>query len=227
MIRPFISSLGMSTRAGGGLRGVAGRVAVQAGQRDRAGLLLAGLGQLTLVPQQDRAGLLLQLRLQHRHQPPRGLFGRQAADLVEGLPLKVQELRQLLLAVADFLDFLGQLPLRALDDLLLLAKLLGLLFQTVLAFVELALALVHLLAKNAEISLAFGLLLDGLLFDLQLDHPPAVLHLLLGAADDLPGVGLGIPAAEMAQEFYEAEGHRRGQKGRHDDRYHGRLRAHG
>ena len=146
---------------------------------------------------------------------------------MEGLPLKVQELRQLLLAVADFLDLLGQLPLRALDDLLLLAKLLGLLFQTVLAFVELALALVDLLAQYAEISLAFGLLLDGLLLDLQLDHPPAVVHLLLGAADDLPGVGLGIPAAQVAQEFHDAEGHRGGQNGRHDDRYHGRRRDHG
>ena len=183
--------------------------------------------RLALVPHEDDAGLLLQLLLQHGHQPPRGILFRQPADLVEGLPLKVQELGQLFLALADFLDFFGQLPLRALDDLLLFAELLGLLFQTVLAFVELALAFVDLLAQDAEIALGFGLLLDGLLLDLQLDHSPVVLRLLLGAVDDFPGVGLGVSAAETAQEFHSTEGYGGGHKGRHDNRYHGRARDHG
>ena len=84
----------------------------------------------------------------------------QAAELVQRLPLQVEQLGQLLLAAVGVLDPLGQLALRGLDDLFLLAELLGLLFQGVLAFVEEALAFVQLAADLAKFFFAFGLLLE-------------------------------------------------------------------
>ena len=138
------------------------------------------------MPEDDRAGLLLELRVEHFQQPLGGLLLAQPAQLVQRLPLQVEQLGQFLLAAVGVLDPLGQLALGALDDLLLLAELLGLLFQGVLALVEQALALVQLVAELAQFLLALGLLLEGQFLDFQLGLAAAVVDLLLGLVDDLP-----------------------------------------
>ena len=98
---------------------------------------------------------------EHFQQPPGGLLAAQPAELVQRLPLHVEELGEFLLAAVGLLDPLGQLALRALDDLLLLAELLGLLLQGVLPLVEQALALVEFAAQAAQLLFAFGLCLDA------------------------------------------------------------------
>ncbi len=152
------------------------------------------------------AGLLLQLQVEEFQQPPGGLLAAQAAELVQRLPLQVEELGKLLLAAVGVLDLLRQLALRALDDLLLLAKLLGLFLQGVLALVQEAFALVELAAEAAELLFAFALGLDRLFLDFQLGLAAAVLHLLLGPADDLLGFQFGVAAAEMVQQRLQQEG---------------------
>ncbi len=113
------------------------------------------------MAEDHRPGLLLQLRVEEFQQPLGGLLAAQPAQLVQGLPLQVEELGKLLLAAVGVLDPLGQLALRALDDLLLLAKLLGLLLQGVLALVQEALALVEFAPQAAQLLFAFGLGLDA------------------------------------------------------------------
>ena len=128
--------------------GVGGGVALQAGQQDLPRLavrrprracfswrrITAPVSCCSCVSSSSSSRLVASSRLR-------------PLELVQRLPLHVQELGQLLLAAVGVLDLLGQLALRALDDLLLLAELLGLLFQGVLALVQQALALVELLAS--------------------------------------------------------------------------------
>ena len=125
---------------------------------------------------------------------------------MQRLPLQVEELGKLLLAAVGVLDLFRQLALRALDDLLLLAKLLGLFFQGVLALVQEAFALVELAPQAAEFLFAFALGLDRLFLDFQLGLAAAVLHLLLGAADDLLGFRFGVATAQMVQQRLQHEG---------------------
>ena len=184
---------------------MASGVALQGGDEDLPGALLAGFHDPLLVLDDDRSGLLLQLGLQHLEQALGGFVAVQAAQLVERLPLEVEQLGQLLLAAVDVLDPLGELPLRLLDDLLLFPQLLGLLFEGVLALVERPLALVQLFAQGAEFTLALGLLLKAQLLQLQFHLAPAVFHVLLGALDDLARLGLRIPAAETVEHLHENE----------------------
>ncbi len=189
---PLHFVVGDAHRAGCRLGGVRGRVALQRGDDDLAGLLLGGLGQLLVVAEDRRAGFLLELRVEDLQQAPRGLGLAQAAQLVERLPLHVHKLRQILLALVGFLDLLGEFSLRGLNNLLLLAGLFGLLFQGILALVEEPFALVQLAADLAQLLFAFVLLLEHQLLDLQLALAAAVVALGLGLGEDLRGLALGI-----------------------------------
>ena len=202
--------------AGGGFGGVGGGVALQGGQEHFPRLFLAGLGDPLLVLDDHRPGLLLQLGFEHFQEPLGGLLAAQSAELVERLPLQVEEFGQLLLAAVDVLDPLGELALRGLDDFFLLAELVALLLQGVLPLVEDPLALVELLAQGAELLLPLGLLLKDQLLQLQIDLAAAVVHLLLGAVDDLAGLGFGVPAPQMVQELHQGEGQNGGHH-RHDE----------
>ena len=139
-------------------------------------------------------------RVEQLQQPPGGLLLAQPAQLVQRLPLQVQQLGELVLAAVGVLDALGELALGALDHLLLLAQHFGLLFQGVLALVQQPLALVQLAAQAAQLLLAFGLLLQGRFLDFQLGLAAAVLHLQLGLADDLAGLRLGVAAPQAVQQ---------------------------
>ena len=90
------------------------------------------------------------------------------AELVQRLPLQVEQLGQLLVAAVGVFDPLGQLALVALDHLLLLAELFDLLLEGILPLVEQPLAFVQLLAELGQLAFAFGLLLDGHFLDFQL-----------------------------------------------------------
>ena len=61
-------------------------------------------------------------------------------------------------------------------------------------------------AQAAELLFAFALGLDRLFLDFQLGLAAAVLHLLLGAADDLLGFRFGVATAEMVQQRLQHEG---------------------
>ena len=130
----------------------------------------------------DRAGLLLELRVEDFQQAPRGLGLAQAAELVQRLPLQVEELGEFFLAVVGVLDLLGELALRGLDDLFLLADLLGLLFQGVLALVETGVRAREVRRGSCEAPFRFRPVLEHQLLDLQLALAAAVLGLLLGLA---------------------------------------------
>ena len=114
--------VGDADRAGGRFGGVGGRVALQRGDDDLAGLLLADFGQLLIVAEDGGAGLLLELAVEKFQQPPRRLGLVQTAELVQRLPLHVDKLGKVFLAMVDLLYPLGELALRGLDNLLLLAE---------------------------------------------------------------------------------------------------------
>ncbi len=160
---------------------------------------------------------MLELRVEDFQQAPRGLGLAQAAQLVKRLPLQVEELRQVLLALVGLLDLLGEFALRGLDDLFLLADLFGLLFQGVLALVEEAFAFVELAADLAKLLFAFLLLLEHQLLDLQLALAAAVLGLLLGLGDDLGGLALGVLPPQVVEDLDQNEGHPEGCNSRSDD----------
>ena len=214
---PLHFVVGNADRAGRRLGGMRGRVTLERRDDDLAGLLLAGLGQLLVVAEDRRAGLLLELRVEEFQQAPRGLGLAQAAQLVKRLPLHVEELRQVLLALVGLLDLLGELALRGLDDLFLLADLFGLLFQGVLAFVEEAFAFVEFAADLAKLLFAFLLLLEHQLLDLQLALAAAVFGLLFGLGDDLGGLALGVLPPQVVEDPDQNEGHREGYNSRNDD----------
>ena len=161
MMRPFHFVVGDAHRAGGGLAGMRGGVALEAGEEDFPRLLLADFGGPFLVAEDDLSGLLLQLRVEEFQQPLGGLLFAQPAQFMQGLPLQVEELGEFLLAAVGILNFLGQFALRALDDLLLLAKLFGLFLQGVLAFVQEPLAFVEFAPQTAQLLFALGLGLDA------------------------------------------------------------------
>ena len=214
---PLHLVIGNADRAGCRFGGMRGRVTLQRGDDDLAGLLFAGLGQLLVVAENRRSGLLLELRVEDFQQAPRGLGLAQAAELVQRLPLQIEELRQVFLAVVGLLDLLGEFALSGLDDFFLLANLFGLLFQGILALVEEPLAFVELAADLAKLLFAFVLLLEHQLLDLQLALAAAVFGVLLGLADDLGGLMLGVLAAQVVENPDQKEGHPEGCNSRYDD----------
>ena len=183
------------------------------GDDDLAGLLLADFRHLPVVAQDRSAGFLLELIVQHLQQPPRRLGVVQAAKLVERLPLHVQELGEVLLALVDVLDLLSELALRGLDHLLLLAELLGLFFEGVLPFVQQPFAFVELAADFAELFLALFLLLEDHLLKLQLALAAAVVRVLSGLGNDRGRFAHGVLAAQPVEQFDENERHDRADAG--------------
>lgn len=133
------------------------------------------------------------------------------------LPLQVEELRQILLALIGLLDLLGKFPLRGFDDFLLLADLFGLLFQGVLALVEETFAFVELAADFAQLFFAFVLLLEQQLLDLQFTLAAAVLRILLGLGDDFRRLPLGVLPPQFVENLDQHEGHHERHDSRSDD----------
>ncbi len=157
--------------------------------------------------------LVLQLLLEHVEQPLRGLFAAEAAELVQRLPLQVEQLAQLFVAAVGVFDLLGQLALVGLDHLFLLAQLVGLLLERVLPLVEQALALVQLLPDLAQLALSLRLLLNGQFLDLQLGlffHGRAF---ALGILDDSRCLGFGVAAAQSIQKLDAGECRDAGDRG--------------
>ncbi len=136
-----------------------GGVAVDGGRQDAAGLLLAGLSQILLVPLQPAGDRLGQLALQPFQQQRLGLLAAQAADLVQLLRLLLDQLLRLLGAPLDLGLALRQLALAVFQGALLLEQGLAFLLQAVLALVEAAFLVAQLGADLIHLAVEFLALL--------------------------------------------------------------------
>ena len=102
----------------------------------------------------------------------------------------------------------ASLRLVAFDHFLLFAELLGLLLERVLALVEQPLAFVELAADFAEFFLALFLLLEHHFLDLQFALAAAVVGVLIGLGDYRRRFAHGVLAAQAIEQFDENERHR-------------------
>ena len=153
--------------ADGGVGGVLGGVAVDGGGQDAAGLLLAGLPQVLLVPLQAAGDRLGQLALEPLQQQRLGLLAAQAADLLQLLRLLLDLLVCLLRPPLDLGLPLRQLALAVLQGAFLLQQGLVLLLQPVLALVEPALLVAQLGAELVRLAVEFLALLVEVVLGLQ------------------------------------------------------------
>ena len=134
---------------------------------------------------------------------------------MQRLPLHVQELGQFLAAAVGLLDPLGELALGALDDLFLLAELLGLLFQGVLPLVQQAVALVQSPRGRGAAPFRFRpfCCMASSLISSSASRRRFSTS-VLGLADDFLGFRFGVAAAQAIQKLYQRKCQRRGQYGR-------------
>ncbi len=101
------------------------------------------------------------------------------------------------------------------DDFLLLADLLGLFFQGVLALVEEAFPLVEFAAQAAELLFALRPGPAMVMFlDFQLGLATTILHVLVGPADDFLGFRFGVSAPQMIQQLDQQKVKAAGKHGR-------------
>ena len=120
-------------RAGRGFGRVGGGEALDRRDQHFPGLRVADRGQLLFVLEDQRALLVRQLLVEPFEQPPLGFFGAQAADLVQRLPLDVEQVVEFRLPAVGIFELLAQLALIVLDHLLLFLELVGAAFDAGLA----------------------------------------------------------------------------------------------
>ena len=163
-------------------------------------------GQLFFLLQDERALLVGQFLVEPLQQPPLGFFGAQAADLVQRLPLDVEQVVELRLPAVGVFQLFGQLALVVLDHLLLFLQLVGPLLDQVLLLVEMALAFEILLPGFVELLLDAGLFLRAS----SLASTSASLRragLDFGLFEDLLGFFFGVALAQIAQQLDDAHAH--------------------
>ena len=171
-----------------------------------------------LVPENDLPLFLSELRVEHRQQPMLRLLAAQAAQVMQRLPLHVEQLGQFFVAAVGVVQSLGQPALRALDDPLLLAQVVGLLFNRLLPLVQQPLALAQLVADLAELFFRLGLLLQRTLLDFQFRFAAPIGRLAVRALQDRAGFGLRVLSAQPVQQLHDGEGQRGSDHGTDYDR---------
>ncbi len=119
-------------RAGRGLGRVGGGETLNGSDEDFAGLHVTNCGQLLFLLEDERALFVRQLLVEPFEQSALRLFWAKAADLVERLPLYVEQVIELRLPAVGVFQFFAQLPLVVLDHLLLFLELVGAAFEQVL-----------------------------------------------------------------------------------------------
>ena len=157
---------------------------------------------LPLVLEDQRPLLVLQVLIEHVEQAMGGLFAAQAAELVQRLPLQVEQLGQLFVAAVGVFDFLGQLALR------LPSTIRSCLRSCSACCSRASWRLSSRRSRScnswrslANFAFAVGLLLDGRLFHFQFGLAAEIRRFALGFFDDFFGFGFGIAAAEPVEKL--------------------------
>lgn len=140
-------------------------------------------------------------------------LGAEAADLVEGLPLGIEEVVEFDLSAIGVFDFLGQFALVVFDHLLLFLKLVGAAFEEILLLVEMAFAFEQFLPDFVELFFDAAFFFEGQFLGFDFGFLVSGGGLNFGLFDDLPGFFLGIVLAEVADQFDDAHTHAGGDEG--------------
>ncbi len=136
--------------------------------------------------------LVLQFVVEHFQQPAGGFFAAQAAQLMQRLPLQVEQFLQFFVAAVGIFDALGQLALGCFDHFLLLAQLLGLLLDGSLAACRATVRVRAIPGEFGQFFFAGGLLLDGHFLDFQLGFFFSVVGIAVRLVDNSFGFAFGI-----------------------------------
>ncbi len=182
------------------------------------GLGIADGRQFLFLLENKSTLLVGQLLVEPLQQPSPGLVRAQAADLMERLPLDVEQVVELGLPAVGVLELFGQLALVVLDHLLLFLQLLGPLLHEVLLLIEMPLALEQLLTCVVELILdpCFFAKCHLLGFDFGLLSTGACRD--FGFFQDLLRLLLRIPFTQIAQQLHNAHTHECGHDGHGDDK---------
>ena len=192
-------------RADGDLGGVRRGVALDGRRQDLARLLLAGLADGRLVPQNQHADLAPELFLDSLQEHRASLLGRQPADLLQQLALLGLRLLDLLLALLKLLLLLGQGALDRLDSAFLPVDQVELLVQQVGSLLEPLLLLAQILARLVHLAIELVAVLEQLFLGLELRLHADRLGLAVGIGEDLVGKSPGRLSAEPAQDVRAGE----------------------
>ncbi len=204
--------------AGRGLGGMGGRKTLNRGEQDFFGFDIGNRGDLFFLFQDQRALLVRKLLIEPLEQAFLGFLGAEAADLMEGLPLGVEQIIELGLAAADVFDLFGELALVVFNHLLLFLDLLGARFEYILLLVEMALAFEGFLASFVELvfDARFFAQRHFLGFNLGFFVPGGRLD--FGFFKDLAGFLFGIVLAQITDELDDGHSHQGGTNGDQNNR---------
>ena len=154
--------------------------------------------------------LVGQLLIEPLEQSLLGFFGAQAADLMQRLPLDVEQVVELRLPAIGVFQLFGQLALVVLDHLLLLLKLVGAAFEQVLLLVEMALAFERLLPSIVELLFDARFFAKSQLLGLDFGFLVAGGGLNFRLFEDLVGFLFRVVLAQVAEQLDDAHAHERG-----------------
>ena len=160
--------------------------------------------------QDQRALLVGQFLIEPLEQSLLRFLGAQAADLVQGLPLDVEQVVELRLPAVGVFELFGELALVVLDHLLLFLKLVGARFEQVLLLVEMAFAFERLLPGFVELLFDAGFFAKGQLFGLDFGFLVAGGGLDFRFFENLAGFLFGVVLSQVAEQFDDAHAHERG-----------------
>ena len=205
-------------RAGRGFGGVGGGETLNRREQNFLRLRVGDRGDFLLMLHDQRALLVRQFLIEPLEQAFFGFFRAQAADLVEGLPLGIEQVVQLGLPAVGVFELFGQLALVVLDHLLLFLELVGAAFEQVLLLVEMAFAFERFLPGFVELIFDAGLFAKGqfLGFDFGFLVPGGGLD--FGLFENLAGFLFGVVLSQIADQFDDAHSHDRGNQRSQDDR---------
>ena len=170
------------------------------------------------VLEDQRALLVGQLLVEPLEQPALGFFGAQAAELMQRLPLEVEQVVELLLAAVGVFELLGQLALVVLDHLLLLLKLVGRAASSRSCCLSRCRSRSNVFCR-AFVELLFdaGFFAEGQFLGFDFGFLVAGGGLDFGFFEDLPGFLFGVVLAQVAEQLDDAHSHDRGNQRDDDD----------
>ena len=168
--------------------------------------------------------LVSELLIEPFEQAALGVFGAEAADLVQGLPLDVEEIVEFRLAAVGIFNSFAELALVVFDHLLLFLKLVGTALDEVLLFIEMPFALEEFLPGVVELVFDARLFAERELFGLDFGFFMACSGLDFRIFENLASFLLGVQLPQVAEELDEPHSHETGEQGDdHDQPWVGAL----